>query len=226
MDAEEILKEMKSLAVDATPIIDKVEAELPKAEEAAVAAVTGAPKWLLEIGAICVLLGVAYLCWCRVTTPPPKAGAPIQAAPVVKVPKIDGPQLTKPLKVVPKAAVRHALPQVDIPAGDEVIDTADIPAAASENGVQAVVFMNTSTSTARTVYIPKPAPWFALERRNTLGIGVQAGTEGLAAAPYYRRDILRIKDLHLVGEVGGRIPLQGSLVKPEVHVQADAEWRF
>jgi hypothetical protein len=83
---------------------------------------------------------------------------------------------------------------------------------------------NLSTGEATTSYTPKPAPWFALERRNTLGTGYETSTDGTRVPVYYRRDLVRVKDVHLVGEVGGKIPVGTG--KLEGHAGAYAEWRF
>jgi hypothetical protein len=150
-----------------------------------------------------LLCAAAYMVWSLVHTKPPTAGAVIQAAPAVTVPKVAGPVLNVPLQVVPKAAVAKHFPKMaPIPANEEVIDTADIPAEAAENGVQTVTFMNVSTGTASTVYTPKPAPLFALENRNAVGAAYMVTTAGPASVVYVKRDIFRVKDFH-VGVVAG-----------------------
>ena len=202
--------------------IGKIRSEATGLGQQAEASVKEAPQWKLIVVAICALCAVGYLFWSLVHIPVPKPGVFTQAAPVVTVPKVAGPTLAVPLRVVPKAAVRKALPSLVIPEGDEVIDTADIPA--MPNGVQTITFMDISTGEATTQYTPKPAPWFALEDRNTLGAGYEASTDGARVPVYYRRDVLRVKDLHLVGEVGGKIPLGPG--KTEGHAGAYAEWRF
>ena len=202
--------------------IEKVRAEAAGMGQQAEALVKEAPPWKLIVVAACALCVVGYLFWCLVHIPVPKPDVFTKAAPAVMAPKVAGPTLAVPLKVVPKAAVRKALPSLVIPEGDEVIDTADIPP--MPNGVKAVTFMDVSTGEATTQYTPKPAPWFALEDRNTVGAGYEASTEGSRVPIYYRRDILRVKDLHLVGEVGGKIPVGAG--KVEGHAGAYAEWRF
>lgn len=181
-----------------------------------------APRWkpiAYAAGACCV---AGYLYWSLVHMPAPRPGAITRAAPAVTAPKVAGPILKKPLQVVPKPAVRKAFPNLDLQEELEVLDTADIPAA--ENGVQTVTFINISTGIASTVYTPKPAPWFALEDRNRIGAGYEISTEGTRIPVYYRRDLLRVKDLHLVGEVGGKIPVGPGRI--EGHAAGLVEWRF
>lgn len=188
----------------------------------AITEVAGGLKWRLIGFAICGLCAAGYLCWSLVPTPIPKPGVFSQAAPAVTAPKVAGPRLNVPLRVVPKQAAKKALPSITIPEGSEVIDTADIPAA--PDGVQVITFLNLSSGEATTRYAPKPAPWFALESRNTLGAGYEAGTEGTRVPIYYRRDLMRVKDLHLVGELGAKIPLGDG--RGEGHAAGYIEWRF
>ena len=183
----------------------------------------GVPEWKLILVVALLLLAIGLLAWSSVGTSAPKPAVFIPAAPAVTAPKVAGPSLQVPLQLVPKAAVRKKFGSaLTLPADSEVIDTTDIPKA--ENGVDTVTTMNTTTGTASTVFLPKAAPWFALEDRNTIGAGYEESTEGARVPVYYRRDILRVKDLHLVGEVGGKIPVGAG--KVEGHAGAYAEWRF
>ena len=214
-------------SIDQLKVEVQQEASKAKAEGAELAqqletTVKGASKWKLMVVAACALCAAGYLCWSLVPTPTPKPAAFIRPAPAVTAPKVAGPRLNVPLRVVPKDAVRKALPGLTIPQGSEVVDTADI--AAAPDGVQTVTFLNLSTGEATTSYTPKPAPWFALERRNTLGTGYETSTDGTRVPVYYRRDLVRVKDVHLVGEVGGKIPVGTG--KLEGHAGAYAEWRF
>lgn len=185
--------------------------------------IQGAPKWKLIGFAILVLFAAFYLVWSFVRTPPLPAGAITHPAPAVTAPKVAGPKMSAPLRIVPAKAVLKSFPQIgSIAPREPVIDTAKIPKA--ENGGSTVTFMNVSTGTASTVFIPAPSPWFALESRNTLGAGYQASTEGTRIPIYYRRDILRVKDVHLLTEVGVKIPV--GLGKTEGHIGAAVEWRF
>jgi hypothetical protein len=182
-----------------------------------------APKWRLITLVVLALCAAGYLCWSLVHTPTPKPGAITHPAPAVTAPKVVGPMLQVPLRVVPKAAVQRKFPQIGpISPREEVVDTADIPA--MENGGSTLTFTNITTGLSSTVFIPKPAPWFALESRNTLGAGYEKSTEGDRVPIYYRRDLVRIKNLHVLGELGGKIPVGPG--KLEGHAGAYVEWRF
>jgi hypothetical protein len=185
--------------------VAKLKEEVPAVE----AQIKEAPKWKLIVLALLLLCAAAYMVWSLVHTRPPTSGAVTLAAPAVTVAKVAGPVLKVPLQVVPKAAaIKHFPKMAAIPANEEVIDTADIPAEAAENGVQTVTFMNVSTGTASTVYAPKPPPWFALENRNAVGAAYLVTTAGPASVAYVKRDIFRVKDFH-VGVVAGAGMING-----------------
>ena len=174
----------------------------------------------LAVLALCV---AGYLCWSLVHTPIPKPGVITHPAPAVTAPKVAGPLLKVPLRVIPKPAIERKFPQIGtIVADEEAVDSAEIPA--TVNGGSTVTFTNMSTGLSTTVFIPKVAPWFALEDRNTLGAGYERSSEGTRVPVYYRRDLARAKDLHLLAEVGGKIPVDGG--KIEKHIGAYVEWRF
>jgi hypothetical protein len=211
----DVQQDMEKLKASGTGVIDEAQQLETK--------VAGAPKWKLIVAAICVCCVAGYLCWSLVHTPAPKPGAIIHPAPAVTAPKVEGPMLKVPLRVVPKPDVLRKFPQIGtIAPALEVVDTAIIPA--TDNGGSTITFTNVTTGLSSTVFIPKAAPWFALESRNTLGVGYEAATSGTRVPVYYRRDLVRVKDLHLVGEVGGKIPL--GVGKIEGHAGAYAEWRF
>jgi len=183
----------------------------------------GVPRWKLASFALLAIFAAVYLYWSIARTRSPEAGAVTRPASAVKAEKVEGPKLRVPLKIVPAKAAQKTFPQIGtIAPSQPVVDTARIPLA--ENGGSTVTFMNVSTGVASTVFIPAPAPWFALESRNTLGAGYEASTAGVRVPIYYRRDILRVKDLHLVGEVGGKIPVGPGRI--EGHAAGYVEWRF
>lgn len=182
-----------------------------------------APKWRMIVLAVLALCAAGYLCWSLVHTPTPKPGVVTLPAPAVTAPKVAGPIMKAPLRIVPKPAVERKFPQIgSIAPNEEVVDTAEIPA--TDNGGSTITFTNITTGLSSTVFIPKPAPWFALEDRNTLGAGYETSTEGTRVPVYYRRDLVRVKNLHLLGEIGGKIPVGPG--KLEGHAGAYAEWRF
>lgn len=124
----------------------------------------------------------------------------VKTEPAVNLPKVPGPVLTVPLKIVPKAGVEREFPEAHIEEAEEVIDTADVPPA--PNGATSITTINTKTGEASTQIKIKEAPWFAFERTNYAGAGIEQHFTGeLKAKAYYKRDILRIKDVHLQGEL-------------------------
>ena len=166
----------------------------------------GAPWKLIGLGAL-ILCAVAYLIWSIAHTPPPSAGVVIHPAPAVTAPKIEGPLMKVPLRVVPKPAVERQFPTIGtIAPNEEVVDTAAIPA--TENGGSTITFTNITTGLSTTVFIPKAAPWFALEDRNELSAGMEWGSRGRRVPVEYRRDVLRVKNLHLVLDGGVKIPVE------------------
>jgi len=204
--------------------IKKVSAEATDCAQQAAIAAGGIGLWKIASIAMLALLVVCYLFWSFAHTrhTAGNASTPVTPAPAITVSKVAGPRLSVPLQVVPSAAVHRAMPGISVPPGQEVVDTADIPE--TDNGVQTVTFMNLSTGTARTVYVSKLAPWFALEDKNTLGAGYEASSTGDRIPIYYRRDIVRVKDLHLVGELGGKIPVGPGRL--EGHAAGYLELRF
>lgn len=177
--------------------------------------------YALVLGAI-----IIYLLWSIYGSSPqqPKAGF-VPAPPAVTTPKVPGPKLTVPLMIVPKAAVKRKYPDahIDDP-DDQVIDTADIGPA--PDGATTITTMNTNTGTAHTEVKIKPAPWFALERQNYLGIGYEMHLNGdQKAKVYFKRDLLRIKDIHLQGETVLKVPLAGT-AKTVGFVGGNIEYRF
>ena len=107
---------------------------------------------------------------------------------------------------------------------DEVIDTADIGPA--PNGAITITTMNTVTSEARTEVKIKPSPWFALESQNYLGGGYELHVNGdQKVKGYFKRDLVRVKDVHLQGETVVKLPVNG-MGKAEGFVGGNVEWRF
>lgn len=134
--------------------------------------------------------------------------------------------LKVPLKVVPKIAVKAEFPEAHIEDPDEeVIDTGEIDPA--PNGAIIITTINTITGEAHTEVKIKEAPWFAFERQNYLGAGYELHFNGdQKAKGYYKRDLVRIKNIHLQGEAVITVPLSGAQGKIEGFVGGNLEYRF
>jgi hypothetical protein len=198
-------------------MIDELRAKLNAEEKR----VIGIPRQRLYLyGAIAVFIPVylVYSFWPRKTIPP---GVMQTAKPVIKADKIEMPG-PKVIRVIDKQTVYKYLPSAQIAPTEQVIDTADIPAA--QNGVQTVTTIDQETGEARTQYQEKSAPWFALERSNELGVGYGIGTSGRQlAGAHYRRDLFRIKDVHVSGQVEINAEMGGTT---DGRATIQANWRF
>jgi hypothetical protein len=190
--------------------------------DSGIAAIRAVPVARLRLYAGVILIGLIYLGWSLWGNKPqsPAQGF-VAARPAIKTAKVQGP--TVAIKVVPREAVLKTFPTADIPEPLVVVETADIPQA--PNGATAIVTMDPQTGETETIVQNNEAPWFALERGNTIGAGLRIGTQGQRIPVYYRRDLLRIKDVHLVGEVGGSIALDPR-EKSEAHATGMLEYRF
>jgi len=94
-----------------------------------------------------------------------------------------------------------------------------------KNGGTTITKIDTATGETSTVFRPNEAPWFAFERKNYLGAGVEVGTSGQKAVVYYRRDILRVKDIHLqVKPAEIKVPIDGGRL--EINAGAYVEYRW
>jgi hypothetical protein len=206
-------------------LIASAENDVKRAEAAALAEMDKlrrGPLWALILLGIAAIFVLVYLGWSVYHRPVPAPGVFSQAEPAVQVVKVEGPVLKHPLMVVPKKAVKKVFPKIEIPKGDEVVDTADIPAA--ENGVQTVTFMNMSSGTARTEYTLKPAPKFAFEGKNYVGVGYRQAADGAGVPVYFKRDVLQVKGAHLQAEVGDVVPLAGQ--KNNAYIGVNLEYRW
>jgi hypothetical protein len=178
---------------------------------------------LYAYGAL-IIFGLIYLAWSFFHKPAPTAQVFTQAPPAVKTPKVDGP--TVKVRIVPKAAVKKKYPEyhgADAPMV-EVIDTADVPP--MPNGATTVTAIDTVTGEATTSVEPKKSPWLAFEDQDYIGAGMEAGTNGARAVAYYKRDIIRVKDIHLqVKPVEIKVPISGN-GDAELSAGAYIEWRF
>jgi len=172
-----------------------------------------------------LLLGISYLVWSFIPKAAPNYKEFAVTKPAVSVPKTTGPMLQVPLKVVPKSAVRKAFPTEPIEDQEEVVDTAKIPPA--PNGGTTISKIDTTTGDTKTDFKPSPPPLLAFENQNYLGGGVEYHVTGeVKAKIYYKRDVVRSKDVHLQVEVQGKMPISGTTGKAELFVGPNLEWRF
>jgi len=166
------------------------------------------------------VLGLVYLGWCVFSDrPPTNTAGYFIPKPAVNATKT---QYTRPItpRLLPKSAVVRKFPQAPITESEEWLDSADIPPA--PNGATVLTKIDTVTGESTTEVEIKPAPWLAFERTNYLGIGAEIGTDGTKYKAYYKRDVFRVKDLHLQVEAGVRAGQQGA----EAYAGVNAEWRF
>jgi hypothetical protein len=167
---------------------------------------------------------VVYLAWSIYgkQPQPPSAGF-VTPPPAVSQPKVNGPVLKVPLKIVPKQKVQDKFPGAHTDGPIEVVDTADIPAL--PNGGTGITTINTDTGATQTEIKANTAPWLSLERQNYIGVGYELHpVAGGAVKAYYKRDLIRVKDIHLQGEVSVKAPLSGGAI--EGWIGGNVELRF
>lgn len=177
-------------------------------------------KYYLHIALAVVVL--TYTTWSVFSKHPqqPSAGF-VVAKPAIAPPKVDGPVLKAPLKIVPKKKVKEKFPEAHIADDEEVIDTANIDEL--PDGGTAIITIAPNGET-RTEIKAKETPWFAFERKNYLGVGYELHPTGQAVKAYYKRDLLRIKDIHIQGEAQVKMPL--TINSPEAFIGGNVEYRF
>jgi hypothetical protein len=179
------------------------------------------PKWRIILYGCVLGFIVGYLvysCWPHTSQP---VGVMQQAKTVIpdtlKVP-VPAPKI---IKVIEPRIVYKYLPTAQIAPSEKAVATAEIPDA--PNGAKVLTTIDDSGE-ARTQYQLNDAPWFALERGNELGVGCGISTSGRqAASVHYRRDLFRIKDVHVTGQVEINA---GRGDKTEGTTWLMANWRF
>jgi hypothetical protein len=187
---------------------------------------TAIPKTRLVLYVAILLLIVMYSMWSFLQPPKPNTTKFTELKPAVDSPKVAGPVLLTPIKIVPKTVVRKTYPTEEIAEDEEVIDTGEIPPA--ENGGVIITKIDTKTSEAHTDFKPNPAPWLGFENKNYLGIGLDYDVLNSSekAKIYYKRDILRSKDVHFQVELQVRVPVGNISGKVDVVATPNIEWRF
>ena len=181
-------------------------------------------SWKVYAGIAVLLFIIVYLAWSIWGARPPTPGQGFQPTkPAVSAEKVPGPVVKQPIKIVPKKEVAKKYSEAVITESEEWVDTAEIPPA--PNGAVVLTKIDTVTGEVTNQVEINKAPWFSFERNNTLGAGYETGTQGAKIPVYYRRDILRVKDIHLLAEVGAKISLTPT-EQSEVHGAVLAEWRF
>jgi hypothetical protein len=190
-----------------------------------IAAIMAIPRYRLYAYGAILLFSLTYSGW-SLWGPLPQEHSEgfVAAKPAVSADKVQGP--TIPVQIVPKTAVKKKFPGAKIEGGTiEVIDTADIGKA--PNGATTITVIDTITGESRTDVQMKDSPWFGFERQNYLGVGYELGTSGTQKAKvYYKRDLLRIKDIHLQGGAEVKAPINGSSGGVEATMYGNIEYRF
>lgn len=168
---------------------------------------------------LALILCVVYLWWSFTHKEQP-AGVFVPLPPAVTVAKVPGP--TVPLKVVPKKKVKEKFPEYHEAdrEQDEVVDTGEVPE--TENGGTVIAKVDTETGEVTTSFQKNEAPWFAFQDKNYLGARYGWSNKGNYLEPYYRRDILRVKNVYGYGEVGGKIQTGST----EGYVAVGVEYRW
>ncbi len=164
---------------------------------------------------------ILYFGWC-ILAPKPKSDYTWQpAAPSVPISKRTGEQKVV-VKYYPKEVIVTKWRDAPVKDGEQVIATGAIPPA--PNGADAIATMNMTTGESRIDYKLNPPPWFALERANYIGAGTGVSTErGQSYEAYYKRDLLRVKDVHFQIEINAETSQQ----KPaDAGIKARLEYRF
>jgi hypothetical protein len=175
-------------------------------------------------GLVAILLIAIYGVWSIwfKPVPTPDKGF-IQPKPAVDSPKKNGPVIKPPVKVVDKGDVKDKFPEAQIKDDEEWVDTADIPPA--PNGATVLVKIDTQSGEVTSQVENKKAPWFAFENNNYIGGGIEQHFDGEQKFKgYYKRDILRIKDIHLQGGATGKV--NRALDKGEGFAEINLEYRF
>ena len=198
--------------------LNNLEQQINQRADKATALVAGMPRWRLIVYTLLILFGIIYLVWSYLHRGQTQNTAVFQPMkPAVSTPKVSGP--TVQLQVIPDVK----LPGYTLPPGHVVIDTAKVPP--SPNGGTTVTQVDPQSGASSTEFKPDPAPWFVFENNNTAGLTAEIGTSGARAAAYYKRDILRIKDVHLVTQITAKIPIDSGS-KPEFAAAAGLEYRW
>jgi len=180
-------------------------------------------QWIFCAGVFVFV--VSYLVWSVWPKPAVDTKHFTETKPAVTAQKVSGPTLTVPLKVVPKSAVEKKFPEYKVAQNSVVVDTAKIPKA--PNGGTTITATDTQTGETSTEFKPDPSPWLGFENQNYIGGGMEFNVDGTQKAKlYFKRDILRSKDLHLQVEIQGKCSINGIGGKCEGFVGPNLEWRF
>lgn len=183
-------------------------------------------KTRLIVYACLVLFIIAYVVWSMFFAPHQQSTTTFQQAkPAVETKKEPGPILTTPIQIVPKKKVISEFPTAQIADDEEFVDTSVITP--TDNGGVTLTRIDTMTGEVRTDFKPNEAPWLGFENKNYLGIGVEAGTKGASGNFYYKRDILRMKDVHLqVKPIEIAVPIDQGVSLKELNLKAGANLEF
>lgn len=148
--------------------------------------------WILAV--VTMIVYTAWMTFFRI--PPTPTTAFIPSKPSVTTPKVEGVTIKTPIKIVPKTAVIKKHPAAQIKDDEEWVDTVDFPPA--PNGAVVLTKIDTLSGEVTNQIQNKKAPWFSFEDNNYIGIGAEQhiGDQQYYKI-YYKRDLVRIKDVHL-----------------------------
>jgi hypothetical protein len=207
---------------------EKIHARIDAGAAAGITAVKTAAPWKLYLVDAVLLCVTGYLAWSLWGHKPPPAGSVTISVPQVDtLEEMETTTTTTTLTIYkdkPAAVAALGLPASEAANPKEGLLTAN-EVEANKNGAVVTTFVNMSTGRPRTDIQYNKAPWFALQRGNTIGVGYELGSQGAKVPVYYKRDVLRIKDIHGIVEVGGKLALDPAY-NSEAYGKAGVEWRF
>jgi hypothetical protein len=163
------------------------------------------PSMKVMLGGGALLLVLAWLAWFffwpKPVVAPPQFTKALPAHQVGGVAKVAGPVLSQPLKVVPRAVVRRALPDLPIDESEEVIDTAEVPRA--PYGATTVTKID-QTGLATTYVKANERPFFEFKKELEIGGGADINLHGERSVVLEGRFVpLRIGSMHLAVKAEG-----------------------
>jgi hypothetical protein len=159
------------------------------------------PPWQLYLGGAVLLFIIIYIGWSFWGHKPPKPGTVVTNVPVAK--EIEDMETTTTtttityIKNKEEAVKKLGLPASEASNPKEVLQTAG-HVEPNKNGAVVAVFINRSTGKSKMDIKYNNAPWFKLERENTIGMGIGASTlDGYIGKVYLKRDIAQVKGIYM-----------------------------
>lgn len=179
------------------------------------------PKKHLIIYSVLGISGSIYLAWSIWGPRPPAPGQTITATPVKAIEAMPQKVITSKVRVIADPVRATEKLKIDPPFVNEELQTA-VAVPQTRYGATSTTFLNTSTGQSRVVIRAAPAPWFRLERGNSIGAGVGINRDGRYATIDYQRDILSVKGIVLAGKVG----VTSYTDKTDARAEVRAEYRW